>query len=153
MNKGYLSGFISSDIKVDDINLKDGNTMKKARFSIACQRKGKGKGADFIQVVALDKTAETLSKWFSKGKGIFVEYKITTGTYKNKEGKTIYTEEKLITDWEFPPVRKDEDSTPVDSPNSDTSPNNDTHTEEPQAAPDDSFMNIPDDITNDLPFR
>lgn len=149
MNKGFLSGFISSDIKIEDINLKDGSVMKKAKFSVACQRKGKGKGADFIQVVALDKTAENLKKWFGKGKGIIVEYKVVTGSYKNKDGKTIYTEEKLITDWEFPPVRKaDEESTPVNETSESAPEDNTTHTSN------DNFMDIPEDDSNDsqLPF-
>lgn len=154
MNKVILSGFISSDIKVEDISLKDGNTMKKARFSIACQRKSKQGGADFIQVVALGSMAETLNKWFCKGKGIYVECRISTGNYTNKDGKKVYTEDKIIESWEFPPIRKNEESIPVSSPNSDTSPNNDTHTEDnQQSAPDDGFMNIPDDITDSLPFR
>lgn len=157
MNKGFLSGFIASDIKVDEVNLKNGETMKKARFSIACQRKGKGKGADFIQVVALDKTAEIISEWFSKGRGIMVEYRISTGSYTNKDGKKIFTEDKLITDWEFPPVKKSEESQEYA---------NDTHTggatfgemaagnQTPPPAPD--FINIPenlDDGIGELPFR
>lgn len=148
MNKGFLSGFISSDIKIEDINLKDGNIMKKAKFSIACQRKGKGKGADFIQVVALDKTAENLKKWFEKGKGIIVEYRIVTGSYKNKDDKTIFTEEKLITEWEFPPVRKNEESTPVNETSESAPEDNTTHTSN------DNFMDIPEDEPNDsqLPF-
>lgn len=152
MNKLILSGFISSDIKVEDISLKDGNTMKKARFSIACQRKSKQGGADFIQVVALGSMAETLNKWFYKGKGIYVECRISTGSYTNKEGKKVYAEDKIIESWEFPPIRKNEESTPVSSPNSDTSPNNDARIEQP-SAPDDNFMDIPENLESELPFR
>ena len=151
MNKWIGSGFISSDIKMETLNTKDGNTMEKARFSIACQKKSKNGGANFVQVVALGNMATTINKWFSKGKGIYVECEINTGSYANKEGKKVFTEEKVITSWEFPPIRKsDEESTPVADSNGNMSPNNDTHS---QSAPDDSFMNIPDDIEDSLPFR
>ena len=144
MNKWIGMGFISSDIKMETINTKDGNTMEKARFSIACQKKSKNGGANFIQVVALGNMATTLNKWFAKGKGIYVECEINTGSYTNKDGKKVYTEEKIITYWEFPPVRKDE---------SESAAPNDTRSEERPAAPDDGFMDIPDDIEGELPFR
>lgn len=149
MNKCMFSGFISSDIKMDDIKLKDGNTMKKARFSIACQKKTRQGGADFVNVVALGDMAETINKWFSKGKGIYVECRVSTGSYTNKEGKKIFTEEKLIESWEFPPIRKDEQA--VD--NSEPQPTANPQSNEQPSAPDESFMDIPDDITDDLPFR
>lgn len=152
MNKGYASGFISSDIKSETLNTKNGD-MKKIKFSIACNRKTKGE-ADFPWFVAFGKTAENIEKYFNKGRGIYVEYKLQTGKYTNKDGKTIYTEDKVITDFEFPPVRKNEESTPVGNSYDNDSSSNDTHTEDNHpAAPDDSFMNIPDDITDSLPFR
>ena len=151
MNKWIGSGFISSDIKMETLNKKDGSTIEKAKFSIACQKKSRNGGANFVQVVALGDMATTINKWFSKGKGIYVECEINTGSYTNKEGKKVYTEEKVITSWEFPPIRKDEENAPVSEQSSEELQNN-THTE-PAPAPDDTFMNIPDDITDSLPFR
>jgi single-strand DNA-binding protein len=75
---------------------------------------------------------------------------VQTSKYTNKEGKTIYQTDLVCDEIEFPPVRKDEESTPVADSNGNMSPNNDTHS---QSAPDDSFMNIPDDIEDSLPFR
>lgn len=148
MNKWIGMGFISSDIKMETINTKDGNTMEKARFSIACQKKSKNGGVNFVQVVALGSMATTLNKWFAKGKGIYVECEINTGSYTNKDGKKVYTEEKIITNWEFPPVRKDE----IEAATS-----NDTHTSnEQEPAPNDFLDNIPDDLDDnisELPFR
>lgn len=155
MNKWIGSGFISSDIKMETINTKDGGTIEKARFSIACQKKSKNGGANFVQVVALGNMATTLNKWFAKGKGIYVECEINTGSYTNKDGKKVYTEEKVITSWEFPPIRRDEESTPVNEVSTPNEQPQDTHTEssEPPSAPDDNFMDIPgDDDMPDLPF-
>ena len=155
MNKWIGSGFISSDIKMETINTKDGGTIEKAKFSIACSKRSKSGGANFIQVVALGNMATTLNKWFSKGKGIYVECEINTGSYTNKDGKKVYTEEKVITSWEFPPIRRDEESTPVNEVSTPNEQPQNTHTEssEPPSAPDDNFMDIPgDDDMPDLPF-
>lgn len=156
MNKGILGGFISSDIKESDVNCKDGSTMKKAKFSIACQRKGKNAGADFVFVTALGKNAENIIKFFGKGRGITVEYHIQSGNFTNKEGKTVYTEDKIVDTFEFPYLRKsDEESTPVANSNNDTNSNNGTQTqEEPQDSPSADFVNdIPDSILDDFPFK
>lgn len=143
MNKGTLGGFISSDIKESDVNCKDGTTMKKAKFSIACQRKGKNAGADFIFVTALGKNAENIIRFFSKGKGIIVDYHIQTGSYKDKDGKTIYTEDKVVDNFEFPYLRKADEQQTESQP----------QTQEQPSAPNDSFMDVPEDITDSLPFR
>ena len=150
MNKGYLGGFISSDIRESDISCKDGSSMKKAQFSIACQRKGKNAGADFIFVTALGKNAENIIRFFEKGKGISVTYHIQTGSYKNKEGKTIYTEDKVIDEFEFPYLRK-ADEQAANEPQPETP----EPQPEQQAADSSSegFMDVPDTNLNDLPFR
>ena len=154
MNKWIGSGFISSDIKMETINTKDGGTIEKARFSIACQKKSKNGGANFVQVVALGNMATTINKWFAKGKGIYVECEINTGSYTNKDGKKVYTEEKIITNWEFPPIRKNEESTPVNNQQINIEQTQDTHTEDmPPSAPDEQFINIPESDFPDLPFR
>lgn len=150
MNKGTLIGFISSDIKSETLNLKSGETMKKVGFNIACNRKSKDKSADFPRVVAFGKTADVIEQYLGKGRGVIVQFHVQTSKYTNKEGKTIYQTDLVCDEIEFPPVRKDEESTPVADSNGNMSPNNDTHS---QSAPDDSFVNIPDDIEDSLPFR
>jgi single-strand DNA-binding protein len=150
MNKGTLIGFISSDIKSETLNLKSGETMKKVGFNIACNRKSKDKSADFPRVVAFGKTADVIEQYLGKGRGVIAQFHVQTSKYTNKEGKTIYQTDLVCDEIEFPPVRKDEESTPVADSNGNMSPNNDTHS---QSAPDDSFMNIPDDIEDSLPFR
>lgn len=164
MNKGTLIGFISSDIKSETINLKNGETMLKVGFNIACNRKTKDKTADFPRVIAFGKTAEVIEKYLGKGRGVIVQFHVQTSSYTNKEGKKIYQTDLVCDEVEFPPVRRDEESTPVSESYSTDTINNDTHiesTDSPQSneqpsAPDDSFMNIPDDLDSEigeLPFR
>lgn len=155
MNKCMFMGFISSDIKESDVNLKDGSTMKKAQFSIACPRKSKDKSADFVQVMAMGKNAENILKFLKKGKGIYVECHVNTGKYTNKEGKTIYATDHIIDLFEFPPVRRDEveQTSPVSDTTESDQTTNDTHAEEPPAAQDDDFVSVSDSELEELPFR
>lgn len=152
MNNWNGSGFLTRDPDIKTINAKSGEMMM-ARFSIACQRKGKDSGADFVNCVAYGKNAETLQKWFSKGKGIEIRGHIQTGSYEGKNGK-VYTTDVVCDEIEFAKVRKSEESAPVNNTNQ-PSPNNDTHTNNnPQPAPDDMMQYIPDieEGVNDLPF-
>jgi single-strand DNA-binding protein len=148
MNNWTGSGFISRDIDVKDIQTKSGETMKMARFSIACQRKGKNAGADFVGCVAYGKNAETLEKYFSKGRGIEVRCHVQTGSYEGKNGK-VYTTDLVVDEIEFPKVRK------ADEQNYSEPQESEPVNEQPQAesAPDNSFMDIPDGDDDDLPFR
>lgn len=151
MNKGFASGFISSDIKSETINTKNGD-MKKIKFSIALSRKTKGE-ADFPWFVAFGKIAENIEQFFQKGRGIYIEYKLQTGKYTNKDGKTIYSEEKVLTDFEFPPIRKSEEQSASDSEAAESGQStSQEQTSEPPKAPD--FNDIPDDLDGmELPFR
>jgi single-strand DNA-binding protein len=64
-----------------------------ATFTLAIDRPGKDKGADFPRVTAFGKTAENCQRFLSKGKLAGVQGRIQTGSYKNKEGATVYTTE------------------------------------------------------------
>ena len=144
MNNWTGSGFISRDIDVKDIQTKSGETMKMARFSVACPRKAKG-SADFINCVAYGKNAEVLDKYFSKGRGVEIRGHIQTGSYEGKNGK-VYTTEVVCDEIEFVKSRKSEEQ-------GNTAP---THTSqdnaEPPSAPDDMMQYIPDTDAVDLPF-
>lgn len=163
MNKGTLIGFISSDIKSENITLKNGETMKKIGFNIACQRKGKGAGADFPRLVAFGKTAEVIEQYMSKGRGCIIEFHVQTGSYTNKEGKKIYSTDLVCDSIEFPPVKKNEESQDY-SDNTHTSESGGAtfgemvaNQNEPPKQQEEEFINIPENISDDelddLPFR
>lgn len=149
MNNWTGSGFISRDIDVKDIQTKAGENMKMARFNVACKRKGKNAGADFISCVAYGKNAENISTWFSKGRGIEIRGHIQTGSYEGKNGK-VYTTDIVVDEWDFPSVRKSEEQ----AAQNDSQDNEQPQTQsEPQSAPEDDFINIPDNILDSLPFK
>lgn len=47
--------------------------------------------ADFIRIVTWGKTAELCGNYLSKGKMTAIQGRIQTGSYKNKQGQTVYT--------------------------------------------------------------
>lgn len=60
-------------------------------FTLAVDRQGKNKGADFIRIVSFNKTAELCERYLSKGRQVAIQGRINTGSYENKEGQRVYT--------------------------------------------------------------
>lgn len=105
--------------------------MAIAKGSIAVNRKGKDKGADFINVVAFGKIAEHIEKYYKKGMKADICGHIQTGSYDGKNGK-VYTTEIVIDEIEF-----------GESKGQTTQPETKT----------DEFVNVPDDVDDLLPFN
>lgn len=100
-------------------------------FTLAVDRRFKKDGeqtADFISCKAWNKTAEFVSKYFTKGKRMALSGRIETGSYEGKNGK-VYTTEVIADNVEF-----------VDSKE-----------EKPEPAPDD-WLPVPENIQEELPF-
>lgn len=73
-----------------------------ANFTLAVDRPyGKEKQADFIRIVVYGKTAENCEKHLTKGRLVGVQGRIQTGSYKNKDGATIYTTDIVAERVEF----------------------------------------------------
>lgn len=61
------------------------------KFSIAIDRPTKEKATDYPRIVVFGKTAENCSKYLAKGRMVGIVGHIQTGSYKNKNGDTVYT--------------------------------------------------------------
>ncbi|AMD94547.1 single-stranded DNA-binding protein [Leptotrichia sp. oral taxon 847] len=94
MNNAILMGRMTKD---PELNYTSGGKAF-IRFNIAVNRIGEG--ADFINCVAWEKTAETIAEYFKKGQRILVQGSIRTGSYE-KNGQTIYTTDILVSRFEF----------------------------------------------------
>lgn len=77
------------------------NNMAIAKYSLAVDRGGKDKGADFINITAFDKSAEFAEKYIKKGTKLLVTGHITTGSYTNKDGAKVYTTDVIADKQEF----------------------------------------------------
>ena len=101
MNKVVLVGRLTAK---PELRYTASNTAY-TRFSVAVNRpfaNADGKReADFINVVAWRKQAETISKYFDKGNLIALEGRLQTGSYDDKDGNKRYTVDVALDNFEF----------------------------------------------------
>lgn len=104
MNKVILMGRLTRDPEVKYSTSGD-NQLAIARYTLAVDRRFKRDGdaqtADFIRCVAFGKGGEFAEKYFHQGTKIVAEGRIQTGSYQDKEGKTVYTTEVIVENQEF----------------------------------------------------
>lgn len=148
MNSVCLVGRLARD---PEVRYSQGtNATCVARYTLAVQRQFKVEGqpdADFISCVAFGKAGEFAEKYLKKGMNIGVTGRIQTGSYKNKDGATVYTTDIIVQTQEFCEKKGDvAGSTGTTTSAPKTSNNKAT-------APNDSFMNIPDGLDEELPFN
>ena len=74
--------------------------MAITRMTLAVDRAGKDKGADFIRVTVFGKQGENVQKYLTKGRQCAVAGRIQTGSYE-KNGETIYTTDVIADRVEF----------------------------------------------------
>lgn len=101
MNKVILLGRLTAK---PELRYTNGNTAF-LRFTVAVNRNftnSEGKReADFINVVAWRKQAETIAKFFDKGNLIALEGRLQTGSYDDKDGNKRYTTDVALDNFEF----------------------------------------------------
>lgn len=76
-----------------------------------------------------------MEKYLHKGTKIIVVGRIQTGSYKNKDGQTVYTTDVVVEEHEFAESRSNSGNNVADVPKQETA----------------EFKNVPDDF-EDLPF-
>ena len=131
--------------KEPDIRYGGSNNTAVARITLAVDRRFKQEGqptADFINCLAFGKRAEFLEKYCQKGTKLIVEGSWQTGSYTNKDGQKIYTNECLIENCEF-----------AESKNASGSNNGGGNAGPVQNNSGGDFMHIPDGIDEELPFN
>lgn len=139
MNKVILMGRLVRDV---DVRYSQGEKpMAIARYTLAVDRKFKRDGepaADFINCIAFGKNGEFAEKYLHKGIKILVEGRWQSGSYTNRDGQKVYTNDCVVESCEF-----------AESKNANQSEQNNR----PQPSnSDDGFMQIPDNM-EDLPFN
>ena len=136
MNKWLGLGRLTRD---PDIRYTNGEEqMCVARYTVAIDRKVKKEGqqnADFVSCVAFGKNGEFAEKYLKKGTKIAVEGRIQTGSYINKDGQKVYTTDIVVESQEFAESKKatDEQEEPTET--------------------NDGYIDIPEGIEQDLPFK
>lgn len=143
MNKVILMGRLCDD---PEVRYSQGqNSTAVARYRLAVDRKFKREGeqtADFIPCVAFGKNGEFAEKYLRKGTKICIVGRIQTGSYTNRDGQKVYTTDIVVEEHEFAESKGSASGS----------------VQQPAASPygqadGDGFMNIPDDIDEQLPFN
>lgn len=91
MNNVVLIGRLTKDPVV---RYTSGNQTAVTEFALAVDRpvrQGEEKKADFPRVIVFGKQAENCGKYLRKGLMLAVAGRIQTGSYKNRDGNTVYT--------------------------------------------------------------
>ncbi len=167
MNKAILIGRLTRDPELRYTS----SNRAVCQFTVAIDRPFTNQStgqreADFINVVAWDKTGENIGKYMTKGRLIAVEGRIQTRNYENNEGRKVYVTEVIASNVQFlesrnaaannsevndmpePPMEK----TPYDfADNSDTNSSNE-ETMNTEKDPFESFGEQIEISDNDLPF-
>lgn len=129
MNKVILMGRPTKDPEVRYTQKQDGSQMAIARFTLAVDRRGRDSETDFISCVAFGRLGEFAEKYISKGRKYAIVGRIQTGSYTNKDGAKVYTTEVVVEECEFCDSKPQEQKT------------------------EQGFMDIPDGIEENLPFK
>lgn len=141
MNIVIISGRLVRD---PDVRYTANDNMAVARFTLAVDKnykKSNDDKANFINCVAFGKTAEVVEKHCMKGIKLMITGEWTTGSYKNKDGNTVYTNDCNVSKLEFAESRN-------------SSQGNSSNGIMGGSSSNDSFMTIPDNMTDEgLPFN
>lgn len=166
MNRVILMGRLTRD---PEVRYSQGERqMAIARYTLAVDRRGRRDAgqdaqADFIRCVAFDRAAEFAEKYFHQGMRVLVSGRIQTGSYQDRDGKTVYTTDVVIEDQEFADSKgasTGNDGFANQSYGNQGGQRYSGQSYQPQSRPApssaiaDGFMNIPDGVDDEgLPFN
>ena len=123
MNKVELIGRLTKD---PEVRYTQTNNVPVASFTLAVNRRfvkeGEERQADFINIVAWNKTAEFCNNYFRKGQQIAVVGRIQTRTWDDDQGQKHYTTEVVAEEVYFADSKKDTTSYDNEPVNNTTSP-------------------------------
>lgn len=141
MNRCVFTGRLTRD---PEMRTAAGSDMSIVRFGMAIDRRFKREGeqtADFINCVAFGKTAEFIEKYFKKGMKADIEARFQSSTYNDKNtGERRSSADFIIDNIEF-----GESKAARGESGNEYSSNGSGNVA--------GFMDIPNDIDEELPFN
>lgn len=136
INKVILMGRLTRDPEMRHTN----SGTPVTTFSIAIDNGyGDNKRTDFVNCLAWNKTAEFVTKYFTKGKMIIVIGRISTRSWETQDGKRAYATEVIANEVNF---GESKTSPQLNTPQTAAQP--------PMQDDDDDFTPLDED--DDLPF-
>ena len=150
MNNIILMGRLTRDPEVRYSNGENATAI--ARYSLAVDRRFKREGqpdADFFDCVCFGKSAEFAEKYLHKGTKMVIQGRLENDNYTDRDGKMVYRNRIVVESQEFAESKK------ASGENAAAASANAPAPKPAAAAPEvdaNGFMNIPDDIDEELPF-
>ena len=144
MNNVSLVGRLVRD---PEVRYGQNESVSVAKFSLAVERKWKRDGeptVEFINCTVFGKSAEFTEKYFRKGMRVAITGRIQTGSYKNKDGQTVFTTEIIVESQEIAQSKSES--------NESSTANNAEAGKSPYGSSGDDFMSIPEGLEDELPF-
>ncbi len=122
-----------------------------ATYSLAINEGyGEFKKTVWVACICYGGLARSASQFLQKGSQVAVMGKLRTTSYRAKDGKMVYKTEVVVQKQEFLTFGKVEGNYPQQAEESES---NTVQSKTPPTAPDDGFIDIPDGVEQDLPFR
>lgn len=144
MNNVSLVGRLVRD---PEVRYGQNESVSVAKFSLAVERRFKRDGdptVDFINCTVFGKSAEFTEKYFRKGMRVAITGRIQTGSYKNKDGLTVFTTEIIVESQEIAQSKSES--------NESSTASNAEAGKSPYGSSGDDFMSIPECTEDELPF-
>ena len=108
MNKIVLMGRLTRD---PEVRYTQTNNVQVTNFTLAVNRKfakqGEERQADFINIVAWNKTAEFVSKYFKKGQQVGIIGRLQTRNWEDEQGQKHYATEVVAEETYFADTKKE----------------------------------------------
>ena len=101
MNTCILTGRLTRD---PELSYTPNTQTAICRFTIAVDRPrkdGQDQGADFIRITVWGKQGENCDRYLAKGRQVAIQGRIQTGSYKDRDGNTVYTTDVIAERVEF----------------------------------------------------
>ncbi len=104
MNVVVLVGRLARDPELRYTN----SQMPICRATVAVDRRlrkdqqsADGKTADFIGITIFGRQAEVFAQYMAKGRQVAIEGRLSTGSYQNQKGDTVYTTDVIVNNFDF----------------------------------------------------
>ena len=155
MNNIILMGRLTRDPEVRYSNGENATAI--ARYSLAVDRRFKREGqpdADFFDCVCFGKSAEFAERYLHKGTKMVIQGRLQNDNYTDRDGRMVYRNRIVVENQEFAESKSvsQQNSASYSAPHESARPQQSSWKEAPAAPAADGFMNIPDEIDEELPF-
>lgn len=150
MNKVIISGRLTRDAEVRYSQGERPTAIARATVAVErrFRRESDEQTADFIGIIAFSKVAEFLEKYGRKGIKFNIVGRIQTGSFTNKDGVKVYTTDVVVEEIEFAESKSSGQAASATGQDSAaTAPSGTLPTDS------EGFVNIPDNIDEELPFN